>query len=271
MSAFRYAEFAPGGSLAPWVRAVWRLDAVDGRPLAQRVEAILPDGCCEVVVHLAEPFAAADQAGRLVRQEPALVVGPTTRAAWFARGDVTAAVGIRLEHGAARLLGLPPAHELRDRIVPAQDVGSRAILALADRVRHCAAADPIAGIRSALQQQLDSLATRGGAGIGCVQALRRHGSVAHAAASLAMSTRQFERVFANEVGVAPARLRGVWRFQAALREIDARPGQRLADVAQRAGFADEAHLCREFRRHAGSTVREYLRQRGDLTDAFLVR
>jgi AraC-like DNA-binding protein len=72
-----------------------------------------------------------------------------------------------------------------------------------------------------------------------------------------VSTRQVERLFARHLGVAPKTVARVVRFQAALRALMRDPGCPLADVAAAAGYFDQAHFVRDFRRMTGGVPRGY--------------
>ncbi|MFF2495350.1 helix-turn-helix domain-containing protein [Agromyces sp. NPDC058064] len=62
--------------------------------------------------------------------------------------------------------------------------------------------------------------------------------------------------FTEEVGIRPKTAASIVRFERALAELRDRPA---AEVAAAAGFADQSHLVREFRRFAGWTPTELLR------------
>ncbi len=78
-----------------------------------------------------------------------------------------------------------------------------------------------------------------------------------------VSRRQLERDFLDTVGLAPKAFADILRFCHASRLVSARLP--LALAAQYAGYADQSHLTREFRRFAGLTPTAYAR--GDV--AFL--
>ena len=75
-------------------------------------------------------------------------------------------------------------------------------------------------------------------------------SVGRLAASLGQSVRTLRRKIGSSTGLAPKRFLAVERFGRAVREVPIRNSP-LATVAGDLGFADQAHLTREFRRHAG--------------------
>jgi AraC-like DNA-binding protein len=67
--------------------------------------------------------------------------------------------------------------------------------------------------------------------------------------------------FQAEVGLPPKRLARILRFERALSGLQRQRSMSLADVALEAGYCDQAHLNRDFRRLAGLTPTEYLARR----------
>ncbi|HMV70392.1 MAG TPA: helix-turn-helix domain-containing protein, partial [Myxococcota bacterium] len=59
------------------------------------------------------------------------------------------------------------------------------------------------------------------------------------------------------VGLSPKVIARITRFQAALRSLMRDPGVSLADVALEAGYFDQAHFIRDFRRMTGGVPRGY--------------
>jgi AraC-like DNA-binding protein len=84
------------------------------------------------------------------------------------------------------------------------------------------------------------------------------------AAEVGWSRRHLSRRFAAQVGLPPTTAARVLRFRHAADLLVPRPGEpavpprRIADVAGACGYADHAHLDREFRALAGCTPREYV-------------
>ena len=70
---------------------------------------------------------------------------------------------------------------------------------------------------------------------------------------LGCSPRQLERLFAAGVGLSPKELSRIARFQSLLRLAGREPAASWADLAVRGGYADQAHLVREFKAFSGAT------------------
>ncbi|MER7464177.1 helix-turn-helix domain-containing protein [Streptomyces sp. NPDC097981] len=210
---------------------VWRHDGAPGGP-------VLPDGCMDLLWI----------GGRL------LVAGPDTGP--HSAGEVPGGVfaGLRFAPGTAPALLGVPAHELRDRRVELADLWpGPQVRGLAERM--AAYEDPGAGLerlaraRAARSAPSDPLAARVAAG------LRAGESVAAVAAAVGLGARQLHRRSLDAFGYGPRTLGRVLRLQRAL--ALARRGLAQAEVAYRAGYADQAHFAREVRALAGTTPGAY--------------
>jgi AraC-like DNA-binding protein len=73
------------------------------------------------------------------------------------------------------------------------------------------------------------------------------------ARELGCSRRHLAARFGEELGLSPKRLARVLRFRRAHALLGERPGTPLAGLAAECGYADQAHLTREFRALAGVT------------------
>ncbi|MCD2193179.1 AraC family transcriptional regulator [Actinomycetospora endophytica] len=84
------------------------------------------------------------------------------------------------------------------------------------------------------------------------------------AAEVGWSRRHLSRRFTSQVGLAPTTTARVLRFRRAADLLVPAPGavagppRRIADVALDCGYADHAHLDREFRALAGATPQDYV-------------
>jgi AraC-like DNA-binding protein len=76
--------------------------------------------------------------------------------------------------------------------------------------------------------------------------------IARIAAEVGWSREHLVRRFADQVGLTPKSSARVLRFQRASAMLR-RPGVRLVEVAAGCGYADQAHLSREFRALAGTS------------------
>lgn len=72
-----------------------------------------------------------------------------------------------------------------------------------------------------------------------------------------LSTKQYNRVFSEHVGLNPKEFLRIIRFQRALHTLQTNPTMKLQDVAFDCGYYDLPHLTREFKTFTGYTPTEY--------------
>ncbi|MEW5853648.1 MAG: helix-turn-helix domain-containing protein [Myxococcota bacterium] len=85
-------------------------------------------------------------------------------------------------------------------------------------------------------------------------------SVAGVARTLSLSERQLERRFLDRVGLTPKKYASLRRFERAVELAQTAPS--LTRVALDAGYYDQSHFIRDFRRFAGTSPSRFLRAAG---------
>ena len=231
-------------------------------------QTIVPDGRVEIVLHLGEPFAEVDETGRAVPQPRALAAGQLTSPLRLLPRPGAEVVGIRLRTAAARRLLRVPQRELTGRIVPLGDVVRRIEPRLLDAAR---AADLRTRIERLAGALIDLLDDRRSSAIDAAVARMESGrtqTVPELAASVGLTPRTLQRRFLDDVGMDPTLLRRIFRFRTAFGLLESLPPGRWSRVAPRAGYFDQAHLIREFRRFAGSPPSVFFGTGPELARAF---
>lgn len=235
------------GALRPWVDAA----------------AVLPGD--RTLVHVPDVATALVFRTTVAGRSDLLVVGPRTRASYFAGKHLPFCLEVRLRPGAVRpLLGVP-ARELVDRVVPLADLRADAAVL----TRRLASLGPDAPrVLEHLEAALLAWAAAQTAGD-----VARGELVAAAAEELAVrpqplpvlarrltvSERHLRDLFADRVGLAPKRFARIAR----LRSVLARGGPhaahaahtahavRWSQVAATTGYYDQSHMTAEFRTMMG--------------------
>jgi AraC-like DNA-binding protein len=253
-----YREFMPPPSLSPVVECLWRL--TDARP-AGGIQAIYPDGRCELIVHLARPPRCWDESTGWHAQARTLFAAQRGVAVRLETTRPLDCIGIRLRPAASNL-PLPRAANLRDRVVDlaALDAGfSRAL----SRAVRAFAADRPASLWKLLERRCPGPVDARIAD--AVERIERSGGrvrIDSLARHSELSARGFQLRFRAVVGLAPKEFARLARLQATLRALD-ESDARIAELASDGGFSDQAHATRELRRVTGLTparLRSALRQ-----------
>ncbi|MFE2092277.1 helix-turn-helix domain-containing protein [Streptomyces sp. NPDC057582] len=202
------------------------------------VRPVLPDGCMDLLW--------ID--GRL------LVAGPDTHAYEPAGATGGRFTGIRFAPGTAPALLGVPADELRDQRVELADLWPAAqVRVLAERIAD--AADPAAALESVALRRAAEAGPADPLMRSVAVQLARGRSVADTAHTAGLGARQLHRRSLAAFGYGPKTLARVLRLQRALALV--RSGTPYAEAALAAGCTDQAHLAREMRELAGTTLTAY--------------
>lgn len=278
MPAIDYGEHAPPPGLRRFVRCVWTLDspgpADEGPGIGE--DRVLPDGCAEIVLHHRAAFERrGGEDAEATTQHRHAVVGQIESALPLRPLGPVGILGIRLEPWAAGpFLGVA-AHELTGRSVALEDVWGHAGERLAgaveesrDDASRVAAAFRHLSLRAAA---LDGAAARRSAAEEAVAALRRGAGtsrVGDVCDEVGLTGRTLERRFREDVGVAPKTFARILRFRRAVAMLRGSPRPSLVGAALACGYADQAHLTRDFREFAGEAPGAWLRGEHPLADVF---
>jgi AraC-like DNA-binding protein len=267
-----YVEFPAPPPLADIVRCVWLLSSPASPSPAP--QPVVPDGCAEIVLNLADQFRRFNSSERWETQPRSMVVGQVTEAVVIAPSGDVDIVGIRLQPWGALSVLPVPAVELRDVLVPLDVLASSMARDLPDQLRE--ETDPAARASAVFrylsrQARTASIGARGRARAIVNEATTAADgmTVRGLAARLGLGQRQVERELDRHVGLRPKMLLRIARFQRALAVARADESLSWSAVAARAGFFDQAHLTHEFRRFAACTPSQYLGRDRSLTDLFL--
>lgn len=210
-----YQETPPPPHLAGLVKARWTL-AADGAASEWLPQQATPDGCVELI-------RRTHGRSRWDGEQPeSFVVGLVDRPQPFEISGDAAFEAIRLWPWAWGLIGAAPVAALHGRWqdIPAPDF-------------------------AAIEARLSAAPDLNTIGAAIVAAP----SVAAMGAATGMPARALQRWFAEHVGLPPRAFLRLIRFQAAFATL---PGEAsLAGHAADSGFADQAHMAREFRALAG--------------------
>jgi AraC-like DNA-binding protein len=87
--------------------------------------------------------------------------------------------------------------------------------------------------------------------------VERYPCIRDAAAITALSVRQFERRFCEQVGISPKLYARIVRFHAALDAKLAAADCRWTDIAYEFGYYDQMHMVRDFRQFSGESPAKF--------------
>ncbi|KOG32904.1 AraC family transcriptional regulator [Streptomyces resistomycificus] len=236
-------------ALRPWITGIESVAARDALPASF---THVPDTATKLVVRV-------EEGGR----RDAVVVGPRTRASYYADADrrVASCVQVSLGPGTARPLLGTPAADLVGRVVPLSALPTATARQLAsdivdleteEVIAHLAELLPglpaPAGDRSrtrVLRAAVAALSTRSGHAPAQVQDVARE---------LAVSERQLRNLFTEGVGLSPKHYARIDRVRHVLTQA---PRGDWAELAAATGYYDQSHMTADFRTLMGVPPRSY--------------
>ncbi|MDG2534757.1 helix-turn-helix domain-containing protein [Sphingomonas sp. HITSZ_GF] len=218
-----YAELPLPPALDGLVAAVWTLAA--DQPGWVEHEAT-PDGCIELIRR---------SAGRSEwrRDQPEyFATGLSNHPIRFGFSGDARFTAIKLWPWAWHALGGTPCPRFADTWIAVD--GKSPLAALLH-------GDPVANLVRALAGTTPPPLAR---------AILTSAGVGEIAARAGLPHRRLQRIFARELGLAPRAYLRLLRFRAAMQDVQ-QGGDSLADTAAARGYADQAHMARDFRALAG--------------------
>ena len=237
-----YREFPPADDLRAFVACTWvRLVRQSG---GNAPDAILPDGCADIMVY---------------DDQPPHVAGPDAVTRRVKLQDRLAITGIRLRPGACRAILACSAEHLvngsmllGDLATGATELHRRLLLSdnLCIRLAHLES-----WVRFALERATANDRT-------VIAACRMLGAnpqieVGDVARRFDWNARMIHRQFIAACGYGPKHFQRIMRVQGALRAAQSTLVAGLGELAIAAGYADQAHMTRDFREITGFTPAAY--------------
>lgn len=265
----------PGAALRPVVRLVWASEPGQaagpevGAPNVPQAslswERMLPSGLAHVVLRLTGPplyLLSASGAGPAQVIRSGIVGGPRTRAYIKQVAEGAETVGAELTAGATLALLGVPGRQLAEQHAPLDDLLGPVTESWCDE---------LAGLPTgrARAQRFEAL---------LLSRLREHVlppvvrhaiarfsdatssvSVADVVSESGYSHRRFISLFEESTGITPKRFVRVVRFRETLEALKRceQGAESLGALAVALGYADQAHLTREFREYTGTTPARY--------------
>jgi AraC-like DNA-binding protein len=254
----------PRAALRPFVAILWAKEASPPTVPGASRELMLPTGAMHVAIRLGNSplrllASPDDPEGQLIGA--CVLNGVRSSAYCKVVADPAPSVGAMLRPGAADLLSNTPAGALSGRYTRLEDLWRPADLAeLRERLESAPSLgqrllllEDILASRLPVLHGIDPLVAQA---LNCFDAGAAVGDVV---AESGFSHRHIVRTFTEAVGVAPKTYLRLMRFNKTLEHLHGAPDESLADIAAAEGYADQAHMTREFQAFGSLTPGQYRR------------
>jgi len=244
------ALLAPDDRLLPYVEGYWFRSGVYEPARQVRV---LADACTKLIFELAP-----------MPWQPCYLIATQLSPILVTLSGRVDRVGIRFRAGAAGFFLRRPLDGLAGRLVPLAQIGIADGESVLARLRAGGEGPARAAI---LDEWLTAMLGSGEAHdqewedvMRIARLLRAGLAPPHVAASMAWSERRLQRTCRRRFGASAASLHRLYRFELLQRRLAGTPVE-LAGLAAQLGFSDQAHMAREFRHFARTTISAFLRER----------
>lgn len=237
----RYEEFEPASGLSDVVNSYWSFTVPEDTPMPFD-HRVIPDGMISIAYIRSRYF------------ETMAFVGPRTEAHNPPTRPGDSVWGIRFQPGVVKgLFGVSPA-ALRDQVGDARAVFPEFAGPLFGRLKTATGPEMAAGMfDEALLEVVKKVGftpDRLAAAVQCVGETDE--TVSAIASDAGLSERQFRRRFIELVGLTPKEFARIRRLRrSAIRLLEDSSG--WAAIAAETGYADQAHLSRDYARTMGVT------------------
>ncbi|OZG71664.1 hypothetical protein BTA51_19905 [Hahella sp. CCB-MM4] len=249
-------------SLRPFVKELWALDHCDPvQCQSGEREHVLPTGNMHLAFRLSSsPLKTFSDSQDLEGRTLSLSVLGGIRSRYYIR-DISApscSVGVVLQPGTASLLFGTPAEELSERHTSVEALWGRESVLVREQLLEASGAEQQLNRMEAIL--CSRLPATNGLHPVVADALVRFQameSVESVVEYTGYSHRHFISLFRQALGITPKVYCRILRFQSLMKLLSENIQYPMADLAQIAGFSDQAHFSRSFKEMSGLTPSKF--------------
>lgn len=251
-----HQEFEPPEDLRNTIKCFWYNTGNFGE-IPSSFE-VVPDGYPEIIFYFGNLCSITDNGSPQPLPSP-FMIGLLNQPVVFQTQNRLDIIGIRcFPWTVFDLLGLPAG---KDGLRIFEHPIAHLQVILADLVRDGKIAEVITEIEryflnAELKTDTNSILTKAGTAMGEAKGTLPVGRVAEAAHA---TVRTLERKFKQSSGYSVKDVSGLMRFEQVRNHLWQHPGANLASLAHELGYADQAHLSKEFKRYSGTTPAAFAR------------
>jgi AraC-like DNA-binding protein len=259
-----YREYLPAPALRPYVECYWHAVS-EGPPGFRAVEPLIPDLKIELIFNAGDRYAWTPGPGRPAELSPVFTcIGMRATALGITQAGKLDHFAIRMRPAGLAAFEPPPLLELTQRCIDVRDLWGPVTKELETRLGEARGVrERIAAADRFLLARLRSPVDGGALARSCAEAMQRASEVmtiADVARSHSVNYKRLERAFLRDVGLTPKHFAKVMRLQRALK-LAISPSVNLAAAALDSGYADQAHMTRDFKSLVGRSPRAFLAER----------
>lgn len=266
-----YRAIQPHPRLAKYLECFWTLEG-SSQPAAISPEAIMPDGCIELIFNLADPFKRYHGNNKIEMQPATLLAGQMQRFAMIAPTGRVKLFGIRFHPGGAYPFLQLPLNELTDQIINFENVANRLGRELMEKIETARSLrERLRIVETVFLARLDSrYETARTVRAAVALMIQKDGMIPieRLQQIVGVSARQLERQFQTQVGLTPKFFSRLLRFQKVFKVVTQNHNLGWSFIATECGYYDQAHFIHDFKTFSGQNPVAYFREDHQMAEHF---
>lgn len=254
-----YREYLPHRLLRPFIECYWSAQA--DKPPFQEKEALIPDGTVELMFNYGDDYHQVDGEEEKNRVKGSHVIGIRKSALFIAQSSNQHFFCVRFKPGGTLPFFKIPAHEFAHRITRIGELLPYKYQVLEDQIYHAATVEGCIGLMDGFflkEGFFDQHTLTLNQGFMQLAASPNH-SIAGAVDQLNVNYKALERSFKEGVGLTPKEYLSIRRFNKSVQLLYSARYSSLTRLALDAGYYDQAHFNRSFKRLSGQTPSQFLK------------
>ncbi len=257
LSKMQHQEFEPPEALRDTIKCFW----YNRRDFGQQPSdfEVMPDGYAEIIFHFGCGCSISYNGGLQPLPSP-FMMGLLNQPVLFYTKDRLEIIGIRcFPWTVFDLLGLPSG---KDRVHILEHPIARLHPRLNTWIQSGRIDEAVAEVKQYFLDAQSHIATNSMLFKAGVAMREANGTmpVSRVAAAAHATVRTLERNFKQSSGHTVKDVSALMRFEQVRNQLWLYPGSNLAGLAYELGYADQAHLSREFKRYSGTTPSAFSRK-----------
>lgn len=250
-----YREYEPSPLLSPYVDTYWYQSFHNADGIQAPVQRCLPLGMMEIIIHFGDK-CFIDFEDKWEQLPDAYFVGIYKDPVRWVPGGESSLLGIRLKPESLLKMFKIPAAKLFNNYVDIESMVGTRMNAFAEKVHEAKHVGEMIRIaENFLLNQLKDIEEERNYLYEATEIIRRHKgniSISKLTQDLYISERQLQRSFKDVFGTSPKTYLRIIRFRNAYEYVQRAENEiSWADVSYNFGYADQAHLIRDFKEFAG--------------------
>ncbi|MGL4619567.1 MAG: DUF6597 domain-containing transcriptional factor [Chroococcidiopsis sp.] len=258
-----YQTYQPRLPLSQFVELLW---SREGENLPKTQSRLLPIGSMELVINLQEdriPLFDCDSRVQIGSTNGSMLCGTHSQGFIINNDSKISMMGVHFKPGGNTPFFMLPAGELHNQRISLNELWQGRAAELRDRLLESTTVASRFWVLEQFLLMVMKPLDRYPAIAMALQEFRRYPTtrISEVTDKIGFSTRHFNQLFRDQVGLTPKLFCRVRRLQQALDLASGKDQVDWADVAIACGYFDQAHFIHDFRTFAHCTPTEYLAQR----------